>query len=276
MSIGSYTFLTIDVPGSSWGLAYDLNNNNLAVGTYGDSSGSHGFLYDISTGSFTSYDAPGALYLTAVTGVNDAGQFVGSKQVAGGNVGLDGGPVVRDINNNGLALPLVNPPGISYPGASLTLAEGLNDVGTVVGGANLNGTQYGFSLSNDIYTPLMFPGSQFTVAFGVNNSGLTVGNFVMCPTCPHEGFLFDGVDYYQLSYPGALQTEIFGVNDQGDLAGAWWGADHVSHPFLGFDPPVLTADLTSVPEPASIVIFAVALLSLALVRMRGRDSRHRR
>jgi hypothetical protein len=48
------------------------------VGTYQDSSGaSHGFVYNIRTGQYTSVDDPHGIGVTLVNGINDNGDLVG-------------------------------------------------------------------------------------------------------------------------------------------------------------------------------------------------------
>lgn len=248
MSFTTYTFQSLDYPSPAPAtllatLAYDINNTGTAVGFYTDTLGQHGYLYDIASGAYT-------ITPTALTGINDAGQVTSGFSPA------------RDINNLNVALPIIGP-AVNYPSASLTLAEGLNDLGTIVGGYTQGGVQYGFSFSNGTYSTLMFPDSQFTVAFGVNNSGLVVGNFVMAAGSPHEGFLFDGSTYTQLSFPGATATEIFGINDAGDLAGTWWDGNNMAHGFIAFDPPV---GGLAVPEPSTLMILAMALATGCMIR----------
>jgi hypothetical protein len=72
-------FSAIDVPGSSQTMVADINNLGALSGTYLDaSSDSHGFL-KLSTG-FYRVDVPGidARWGTTVTGINDAGVFIGT------------------------------------------------------------------------------------------------------------------------------------------------------------------------------------------------------
>jgi probable HAF family extracellular repeat protein len=54
----SYTFLAIDLPGSTSTVPRGINDTGQIVGTYTDDSGSHGFLYAGNT--FSTIDVPGA------------------------------------------------------------------------------------------------------------------------------------------------------------------------------------------------------------------------
>jgi hypothetical protein len=73
---GMFTFLLF--PGSVFTQALGLNNDGEVVGSYVDSGGvTHGFTYNITTKTYTSVDAPGAVGTTIINGVNDQGQLVG-------------------------------------------------------------------------------------------------------------------------------------------------------------------------------------------------------
>jgi hypothetical protein len=65
-----------------------------------------------------------------------------------------------------------------YPGASSTIAYGINDSGTIVGYyGDANGWQHGFTLSGTNYTTTNYPGALFTIANGINNTGTIVGYY---------------------------------------------------------------------------------------------------
>jgi probable HAF family extracellular repeat protein len=88
----------------------------MAMGTYSDSSGTHGFLD--SGGSFTRIDVPGA-YATYACGINDSGQIVGYfNDATGGHGFVDTGGSFTTID---------------VPGATYTEAHGINGSGQIVG-----------------------------------------------------------------------------------------------------------------------------------------------
>jgi uncharacterized membrane protein len=71
-----YTFITLDVPGSTGTYPGGINASGQIVGSYGDAGRQgHGFLLDVD-GSYTTIDVPGSIYSSA-NGINDAGQIVG-------------------------------------------------------------------------------------------------------------------------------------------------------------------------------------------------------
>jgi len=78
-SAGSYTTINDPLAAQAYGgiQAYGINATGQIVGTYDDSSSrSHGFLY--SGGSYTTIDDPLGVGTTNATGINNAGQIVGS------------------------------------------------------------------------------------------------------------------------------------------------------------------------------------------------------
>ena len=70
----TYTFTTIDYPGSNSTRAYGINDHGQIVGFYSDGIHNHGFV--LENGSFTAIDFPNAKW-TEPQGINNLGQIVG-------------------------------------------------------------------------------------------------------------------------------------------------------------------------------------------------------
>jgi probable HAF family extracellular repeat protein len=71
-------FLQLDYPNSTFTQALGLNNRGQVVGTYMDAQNlTHGFVYTVSSGQFTSEDDPNGVGTTIVNGINDNGVLVG-------------------------------------------------------------------------------------------------------------------------------------------------------------------------------------------------------
>lgn len=87
---------SLEFPGSVFTQALGLNNDGQVVGFYTDSAGNtHGFVYDVTTGTFQEVNDPLAVGPpgTTINGINDKGQIVGFYTDAAGNVvGLVGTP----------------------------------------------------------------------------------------------------------------------------------------------------------------------------------------
>jgi uncharacterized membrane protein len=72
----SYTFTTIDVPGSISTVTTGINDSGRIVGRFRDAAGiGHGILIDGTT--ITTIDVPDAVETTEANGINTAGQIVG-------------------------------------------------------------------------------------------------------------------------------------------------------------------------------------------------------
>jgi probable HAF family extracellular repeat protein len=82
----SYTFTSIDVPGTTHTEVQGINTAGQIVGRFGDATGTHGFLTSNGT-TFTTINVPGAIY-TVAHGINDRGEIVGAFADATGTHGF--------------------------------------------------------------------------------------------------------------------------------------------------------------------------------------------
>jgi probable HAF family extracellular repeat protein len=124
---------------------------------------------------------------------------------------------------------------IDYPGASGTIAYGINDAGAIVGPYyDTAGYAYGFVYKGGDFTPFNVPGAYgYTHPAGINNVGDIVGTFYYAsdPDAGCHGFLYTGGTFTPLDYPGGYNTQAYGINDLGDVVGAYYDALGV-HGFL--------------------------------------------
>ena len=155
-----------------------VNNHDVAVGFYLNGSGRYrGYAYNIKTGKFALVTKPGAPTggsapsLTAY-GINNAGDVVGEYTASGGTI--DG-----FIKLAGGAFHT-----IAVPGAAETVALGLNDNDTVVGGyldsTGSSTTVHGFiwRIGGTLITMVDDPSAtDFTVLNSINNEGDIVGYY---------------------------------------------------------------------------------------------------
>ena len=207
------------------------------VGDYYDAGGTlRGYLYDPKTGIYTKYGYPGG-FPTAVTGLNNSGQFVGSYVTSSSNFGfLNSGGVAQtiapfgaiqslsnSINNNGQIVGSYRTLGhqtVGYIGDPIhgyttlqsptgivaTVTNGLNDAGDVVGqDQDSSGIQHGFFATkpNYIVTPLDYPGANFTIAQGITIAGTIAGDFSDDGGSTTHGFLDTNGIFTQFDVPGS-------------------------------------------------------------------------
>jgi len=231
-------FTTISVCDSCSTQPIGISNKGVVTGGYFDAGGNpHGFLLTKS-GSYVTFDVPGALFL-------EAGRSNPSGYIAGDFVAEDGidRPFVR------------NPDGsfdlrAGFAGASVTYAIDINSRGDLAGSYTLdpdaaNGfTGYVMRGSRFIAT-FSYPEANVTNTYvlGQNESGAIVGSYKTTTADEEHGFLRTAHGKFkQIDYPGSLQTEAFGINDAGDIVGRYLDAGGVNHGFLLSDGDFTTFD----------------------------------
>jgi len=177
-------------------------------------------LIGVSSGSsaatiyqFTTIDVPGSTR-TSISGINNAGQIVGSFITLGiGHGFLKDGATYTTIEVPGAA---------NNPGEYSTSALGINDAGQIVGSFITLGNTHGFLKDGATYTTIEVPGARSTAAYGINDAGQIVGYF--SDSSGNHGFLKDGASFTTIDVPGALSTGAGGINDAGQIVGSFSAA----------------------------------------------------
>jgi probable HAF family extracellular repeat protein len=123
-------------------------------------------------------------------------------------------------------LPISIPnPGTPTPNTQLgAIADGINDLGQVVGAYYTTSGTYGFEYSNSQFTTINVPGSAYpdTAVNAINNSGVMVGTYYpLGSTSLFTGFIYDGAAFNQLNdpSPGILMVRPLGINNNGVIVG---------------------------------------------------------
>ena len=108
---------------------------------------------------------------------------------------------------------------IDVPGATFTIANGINARGDVVGPfLDANGIGHGYLLHKAVFTTIDFPGASFTGARAINARGDIVGRIEFADGIDHVYLLHDG-QFTQIDFPGASGTIPRGFNNAGDITG---------------------------------------------------------
>jgi uncharacterized membrane protein len=111
------TLTPIDYPGATQTVLEGINDNGVITGSYGDATGIHGFVsYNLS---YQQIDFPGA-ERTRIMRTNNANEMVGWREQIG---------VLRPFVVKGYSFRSYD-----IPGAVVATANGINDLGQVVGG----------------------------------------------------------------------------------------------------------------------------------------------
>jgi probable HAF family extracellular repeat protein len=223
-----------------------INDNNVVVGYFADTSGTHGFIN--SGGSYTTLNAPGAT-ATYAYGINRQGQVVGYY-----------------IDKSGITHGFVETAGVfttvDVPGAVATYGLAINDSGEVVG-SYFDGTSvHGFTYSGGVFEVVDRPGVDETWLTGVDNAGSVVGWARTCAGCDPVSFVLS-TDLF-LAFVGSYPTD---VNNWGTIL----GSSSQSGYWLGevFEGSVVTkasSPVGAIPEPGTLSLAACGALALMLAR----------
>ena len=192
----TYTYQTIDPPGSTYTIAESINSNGQIVGFYQDSNNvEHGFLDN--NGIYTTIDPPGSVETNA-TDINSGGQIVGVYQIASGVGGTLG-----FLDSKG-TYTTIAPPG------NINGNLYINKAGQIVGTyRDSNGVDHGFLYSHGAYTTLNYPGALDTAALSINDAGQVVGYYQYLDgngIGQLTGFLYSHGTYTTIAPPTGLTT----------------------------------------------------------------------
>ena len=205
-SEGSYTI--INVPGSSNSVATGINSAGEIVGWYSVDNGpqmsSSRFGFLDAGGVYTTISDPltQPYWGTNSFGINNAGQIVGYF-TAGGPLGTSDNGFLFDSATSTFT-------NLNFPGATFTFANGINDIGEIVGFyVDNSGKDHGFLYSGGSYTTIDNPlGTNGTEAFGINDMGEIVGAYIDSTGLAH-GFL--ATTATMITSPTSVQQEVFGL-----------------------------------------------------------------
>jgi uncharacterized membrane protein len=188
-------FQTISVPqGWSYVTANGINDAGQIVGQYYADGTLNGFLD--SGGVFTTINFPGAADSEAEH-IDNAANILGLFDEGGSTFTLsdgvytqvtadwpfeldtrganDLGWIVGTTDNQGFLLVGSTLTVFDYPGASNTVATGVDDFGDIVGYYVDATGRHGFLDIGNTFTSITFPGASETDVYGVNNEGQLVG-----------------------------------------------------------------------------------------------------
>jgi hypothetical protein len=159
------TFTPIDFPmqGVTSTTPQGINDSGDVVGLYRMNSPGNGFLY--SGGVYTAVNVPSSLgCCTHANGINNAGQIVGQYKFPDDNGTKHGFLKIGDTFTT-----------IDFPGAVATTAQGINNFGDIVGGAQIGNANFGFLLRGGDFFTIAFPGALQTQVGEISDQGNVVG-----------------------------------------------------------------------------------------------------
>jgi uncharacterized membrane protein len=210
----TFTFDTMDFPGSHASIADKINDKGQVAGRYADcliaggtcpnrlAAGHYGFR--MSGSAFAKLSFPGATQ-TGPLGINKSSDIVGIY-------------MLPDNSIHGFLLAGKTYTSLDYPGAAYSYSLAINNSGQIVGYWD-DGALHGYVYSSGVFTSIDPPGSLYTEADGINNAGDIVGTYL--DGSGYHGYLLHSGAFTTIDYPGAASTGVYGINDKGQMVGAY-------------------------------------------------------
>jgi uncharacterized membrane protein len=216
--------LTIPAPAGSTTSPTALNDNGAIVGLLQQGTGTNfhttGFLF--SNGTFTHFRFPGSTD-TFANDINKNGVIVGSFDVTGVN-----GHRAFMVRNG--VFQQVTIPGFPNTPA---VANGVNDLGDIVGIFDRNNLTVGFLLHQGKLTIISFPGAASgTFPSSINNQGVIVGHYLTGEQRDGaHGFMWKNGAFTNIDFPAAVATFPAKISNNGDIVGTYIDGPQFEHGF---------------------------------------------
>ena len=217
-----YLLTTIDFPkaGIMSQAATAINDAGKVAGGYQTETELQGFIYDGGKFKVVHKTLSGA----AIRGINRFDYLSGFVTTNGRGFHSRFNGLHGFLEEGGKTILL------DFPGADLTEATGLNNIGDVVGDYRAGGVFRGFIYNKGSSWTLDFPGASLTAASAINNLGQVVG--IADTSTGRHGFLFDSGLFVLIDVPGATLTDARGINDSGEIVGLYVDANGRNHGFV--------------------------------------------
>ena len=108
---------------------------------------------------------------------------------------------------------------IDYPDAVLTIANGINSQGDIVGWyQDTGGKTHGFFLGIGGFVSIDYPQATYTDTWAINSAGDMAGGYIDSKNIAH-GYVLRNGTFTPIDVPGATFTAAFGINSEGDIVG---------------------------------------------------------
>lgn len=290
----AYLMTEISVPGAATTSVWDINNVGTMVGHSSSGAGTTAFVRS-SGGDFTPLSGPSGATASTAAGISDGGVVVGSFFTGGGG---GPGPALGFIYAGGAYTTFavagaddtflrgISPEGryfsgyystaaqagvgfvydsltgvfstLSVAGSQLTIAQGINSAGILVGSDVLGGppvTRPGFlyDIATGTRTDVNLAGAEQTALRSIDDAGLLAGWYLDAANVAH-GFVGAPASYETIDFAGAEATFVEGSNNARWLVGSYRDAAGLSHGFVAV--PV------QVPAPGMLALLLAAGLAL--------------
>ena len=247
----------------------DINDAGQIVGTCRGAGvlpgPERGFLQDGSR--FFPIDFPGPMQLsnnTSVSGMNNAGQIVGSYSTFM--------PLFSRDRSHGFLLDSGTFTTIDVPGASATFADAINNTRQIVGFfVDSNGVAHGFLWEQGRITVIDIPGATRVFGWKINTAGQTIGSFEDANGVAH-GFLWEQGRITVIDAPEATWTLASAINTSGQIVGSFKDVNGDGHGFLWEQGRIATIDIAGSSSTTAVAINDMGQILGALTQATGRSA----
>lgn len=238
--LAKLNYTNIDIPGATSSVVEGINDAGDTVGIFSDSTGTHAFMQDHQGLHELSFPAGTATPLA----INNRGDIVGS---------------IRDAtrHTHGFLLQDGVLTILDFPGAVLTIAEGINDHGEICGLFQPNGLSvHGFRLDSQGFTAIDHPGARglgFTEAIGINNHG-DISGFFLDNFGRDNPFIFSSGTFQDVVVSGGFSPFLEGLDDHDSAVGGYRDLHGGSHGFVVAGGTVETVDFPGARSTTAVQI----------------------
>lgn len=235
--------------GQTLGRAYDINNNDVAVGSVNGGSLEVGAMYFSGSASIITQTTSNGCFMRTAFGINDSGLVVGFG-VDPNNAARNVGFLYDSVNNTASEVGALT-------GDNGAIAFGVSNGGYVVGASMLNqgsGRPFIWTLGGGIQEIPLPAGTSQGSARGVNSSGWAVGTASSAFAVP---FLYNGSQTFALQdlLPSGsgwdlsmnTSSSAMGISDNGIIVGTGIHNGE-THAYA----------MVPVPFPAAVALFGIA------------------
>ena len=247
----------------------DINDAGQIVGTCRGAGvlpgPARGFLQDGSR--FVTLDVPGPMQLsqnTAVSGINNAGQIVGSYSPFMALFSRD--------SSHGFLLDSGTFTTIDVPGARSTFADAINNTRQIVGFfVDINDVSHGFLWEQGRLTIIDIPGATRVFGWKINTAGQTIGSFEDANGVSH-GFLWEQGRLTVIDAPEATWTFASAINTSGQIVGSFKEVHGDGHGFLWEQGRLVPIDIAGSNNTIAVAINDRGQILGSLTHATGRSA----
>jgi len=210
----------IDHPGAEFTLLGGVSEPGLVVGNYGPFATQHAAIYNIGTGTWTTFPDVPNLPVNIGNGINAQGIAVGAASTGDLNGTFNSVAWIWD----GQAYSFFTVPGAGVLG---TTAAGINASGQVLGYfGDANNASHGFLKDGSTLTQIDVPGAIDTFSYAINSRTDIVGWYVDQQNITH-GFLLSGGKFTTIDAPDSMGTQVTSISNNGEIAGFWYDVNAI-------------------------------------------------